>query len=185
MLAEDLQDKYHKGTGKMTTAGKTVLFWDGRWYKQTICHHLHSKCPLLPTKPGINATHQFTQIWNDCLPHKSVKVNTKSRPRMLLQMLAPKPPTNPIMFLSFMDLPLDDTSAATADSNDTSITSTMTYNKGHKDELTALSMPNLSKRQCRVVPPSKETHPKMRELSSQVNKDVLADTLTWQCYNNG
>jgi hypothetical protein len=25
-----------------------------------------------------------------------------------------------------------------------------------------------------VVPPSKETHPKMRELSSQVNKDVLA-----------
>jgi hypothetical protein len=49
----------------------------------------------------------------------------------------------------------------------------MTYNEGHEDELTVLSMPNLSKGQCRVVPLSEETHPKMRELSSQVNKDIL------------
>jgi hypothetical protein len=93
---------------------------------------------------------------------------------MLLQMLAPKLPTNPIMFLSSMDLHLDDTSAATADSDNASIMSTMTYNEGHEDELTALSMPNRSRGQCRVILPSEETHPKMRELSSQVNKDVLA-----------
>jgi hypothetical protein len=48
-LAKDLQDEYHKGTGKMTMASEMVLFWDGRQYKQTICHHLCSKCPLLPT----------------------------------------------------------------------------------------------------------------------------------------
>jgi hypothetical protein len=93
---------------------------------------------------------------------------------MLLQMIAPKPPTNPITFLSSMDLQLDDTSTVMADSNDASITSTMTYNKGHKDKLNALLMPNLLKGQHRVVLPSKETHPETRELSSQVNKDVLA-----------
>jgi hypothetical protein len=68
--------------------------------------------------------HQFMQIWNDCLQHESVKVDTKSRPPMLLQMLAPKLPTNLIAFLSSMDLQLDDTSAATADSDDASTTST-------------------------------------------------------------
>jgi hypothetical protein len=173
-LAEDLQDKYHKGTGEMTTAGEMVLLWDGRWYKQTIHHHPHSKCPLLPTEPGINAAHQIMHVWNDCLPRESMRVNTRSRPSTLLQMLAPKPPANPIAFLSSMDLQLDNTSAAMADSKDTSITSTMTYNEGHEDELSALLMPNLLKRQCRVILPSKETHPKMRELSSQVKKDVLA-----------
>jgi hypothetical protein len=111
-------------------------------------------------QPGINATHQFTQVWNDCLPPESVRVDTRSRPPMLLQMLAPKPPATPIAFLSSMDLQLDDTSAATADSNDASTTSTMMYNKGHEDELSALSMPNLSRGQCRVILPSKETYPK-------------------------
>jgi hypothetical protein len=142
-LAEDLQDEYNKGTGEMTMAGKTVLFWDGRQYKRIIRHHSHSKCPLLPTKPAINAVHQFMQVWNDCLPRESVKVNTRSRPPRLLQMLAPKPPTNPITFLSSIDLQLDNMSTATADSNDASITSTMTYNEGHEDELTVLLMPNL------------------------------------------
>jgi hypothetical protein len=58
----------------------------------------------------------------------------------------------------------------------------MTYNKGHEDELTTLLMPNLSKGQCRVVLPSEETHPRTGELSSQVNKDVLAklDTIKIQ-----
>jgi hypothetical protein len=129
-LAEDLQDEYHKGTGEMTMAGETVLFWDGRQYKQTNRHHPCSKCPLLPTEPGINAAHQFTQVWHHCLPRESVKVNTRSQPPTLLQMLAPKLPTNPIAFLSSMDLQLDDTSAATSDSDDPRITSTMMYNKG-------------------------------------------------------
>jgi hypothetical protein len=171
-LADDLQDKYHKGTGKMTTAGEMVLFWEGRWYKWTICHHPHSKCPLSATEPGINAAHQFMQVWNDC--RGSVRVDIRSRPPMVLQMLAPKQPANLIAFLSSMDLQLDDTSTAMADSNNTSITSTMTYNKGHEDELNALSMPNLLRGQRRMIPPSKEIHPETRELSSQVNKEVLA-----------
>jgi hypothetical protein len=104
--AEDLQDEYQKGTGKMTMAGEMVLFWDGRRYKQTIHHHPRSKCPLLPTEPGINAAHQFTQIWNNCLPRKSMKVDTKSQPPTLLQMLAAKPPTNPITFLHFHGPPV-------------------------------------------------------------------------------
>jgi hypothetical protein len=149
-----------------------VLFWQGRQYKQTIHHHPHSKCPLSATEPGINAAHQFMQVWNDC--RGSVRVDIRSRPPTLLQMLAPKPPANPIAFLSSMDLQLNDTSTAMADSNDASITSTMTYNKGHKDKLNVLSMPNLSRGQCRVILPSKEIHPETRELSSGVNKEVLA-----------
>jgi hypothetical protein len=46
-LAEDLQDEYHKGTGEMMTVGKMVLFWEGRRYKRTICHHPCCKCPLV------------------------------------------------------------------------------------------------------------------------------------------
>jgi hypothetical protein len=78
---------------------------------------------------------------------------------MLLQMLAPKLPANPIAFLSSMDLQLDDTSAVMVDSNNASISSTMANNEGRKDEMDALSMPNLSRGQCRVVPPNEEAHP--------------------------
>jgi hypothetical protein len=159
--------------GEMTTAGKTVLFWEGRWYKQTIHHHARSKYPLLATKPGINTAHQLTQVWNDCLPCESMRVYIWSQPPMLIQMLAPKPPANPIAFISSMDLQLDNTSTAMADSNNASFMSTTTYNEGHNDELNALSMPNLLRGQHRVIPPSKGIHPEMRELSSQVTSQNL------------
>jgi hypothetical protein len=145
-------------------AGETVLFWDGRQYKQTICHHLHSKCQLLPTEPGINAVHQFTQIWNDCLPHECVKVNTKSQPPTLLQMLAPKLPTNPITFLSSMDLQLDDTSTATTDSED--IEHHDVQRRPQRRANRALNAQSLKR--------ATQSGPAKQRDTSQVNKDILA-----------